>query len=117
MLARIRKYHHTDAPPDVPVIAAASDDVEAELARLSALLGVTGGQLAKHQRLVEEACDQITGYSLRDDGSVSLHFNASTPLLDLLAASIALRENFGDLTEVMSGRGNVVELAPPETTR
>ncbi|HXR41768.1 MAG TPA: hypothetical protein VN738_05125 [Acidothermaceae bacterium] len=113
MLARIRKYQSNDAAPDVPVVIAA----EAELARLSALLGVTGGQLAKHQRLVEEACDQITGYSLHDDGSISLHFKAPTPLLDLLAASIALRENFGDLHAVMAGRENVVDLVPPETTR
>lgn len=117
MLARIRKSHLTDVLPPVPVVGAASEDLEAELARLSALLGVTGGQLAQHQRLVEEACDQITGYSLRDDGSISLHFKAATPLLDLLAASIALRENFGDLTAVMAGRENVVELAPPETPR
>jgi hypothetical protein len=90
---------------DVPVIAVASDDVEAELARLSALLGVATGNLSRLQRQVEDAVATVSGYSLHNDGSVSLHFSSPTALTDLLAGSLAVREAGHVVDELAAARG------------
>jgi hypothetical protein len=103
-----------DCAPDlfVPPVAAAPDDVEAELARLSALLGVARGELAAHRRLVADAAATVSGYTLHPDDSVSLHFSSATELVDALAASLALGE-----AQAVLASATQLQLVVPESTR
>jgi protein involved in polysaccharide export with SLBB domain len=97
----------------VPV-ALAADDVEQELARVSALLGITSGNLAELQRVYDEASSQVRGFTAEADGSFSIHFAGPCKLGDLLAQSLA--NNIVDHLEPRPS-ADVVDLVPPETLR
>ena len=58
----------------------APDDLGAELARLTTLLGVTRNELAEHLRRLDEAGEQLFGFTYNDDG-ISLHFRSMPALV------------------------------------
>ena len=77
----------------------APDDLGSELARLTTLLGVTRNELGEHLRRLDEAGEQLFGFTYNDDESISLHFRTMPTLVSLLVQSLALAE----ASEVVAG--------------
>lgn len=65
-------------------------DAEAECARLSALLGVAQGLLARKDSMLEVAAANVRGYTLYPDGSVAVKFTGPVELTDRLTADVRL---------------------------
>lgn len=101
-----------------PPLVAVSDDAEAELARLSALLGVARGELQQLEDAVSAAAALVTGFTERPDGSVSVHFARRGWLTDMLQASLALAAASDVVAAAKQARALTpdVVLIPPEPT-